>query len=363
MNPADLADGDGPMSDTRHGNGASGRPPTGESQLVELRAREERLTALRARRVDLEVERIVAATELGAVRAGSASDIPGALAGAVVDALDRLRRLESAHAAHAALIDTGARSHEELLERLRAGDDALGGWLGADREDAGAGGRRIAKQVLLVVCLAIVVLALAVHLAFLVLLVPVGGAMSFVLWSGQDRAWRRMGARRRYESLRLEVPAAWTEDAVHERRRALARIAERVRERASAPDDEDDEDDKVEQARLSADIDSARSDLREAVAAAGFASDGIAGGGSVPDGSTGSGLDEATEARMRALARAWRAGQALQGVVKDMAGERVGAGEIRESIYRALARKGEASPDGDASVDALEAGVERSSRR
>ena len=181
-----------------------------------------------------------------------------------------------------ALIDTGARSHEELLQRLQAGDDALGAWLGADRERAGAGGRRTAKQVLLVVCFAILVLAFAVHLAFLVLLVPVGGAMSFLLWTGQDGAWRRMGARRRYEALRLEVPAAWTEDAVRERRDALSLVAERVRERESASGDEDD---KAEETRLSTDIEAARSDLREALAAAGLVGDGT---------------DEATEARMLA---------------------------------------------------------------
>ena len=303
------------------------------------------MNALRARRIDLEVEQIVAESELRAVRAGSARDIPGASAGTVVDALDRLRRLESTRAAHVAFIDTGARSHEELLQRLQAGDDALGAWLGADRERAGAGGLRTAKQVLLVVCFAILVLAFAVHLAFLVLLVPVGGAMSFLLWTGQDRAWRRMGARRRYEALRLEVPAAWTEDAVRERRDALSLVAERVREREFAPGDEDD---KAEETRLSTDIEAARSDLREALAAAGLAGDGT---------------DESTEAWMRALARAWRVEQALQGVAEDMAGERAGAGEIRESIYRDLAREGEASPDGDASVDALEAGVERISRR
>ena len=240
------------------------------------------MNALRARRIDLEVERIVAESELRAVQAGSARDIPGASAGTVVDALDRLRRLESTRAAHVALIDTGARSHEELLQRLQAGDDALGAWLGADRERAGAGGLRTAKQVLLVVCFAILVLAFAVHLAFLVLLVPVGGAMSFLLWTGQDRAWRRMGARRRYESFRLEVPAAWTEDAVRERRDALSLVAERVRVRESAPGDEDD---KTEETRLSTDIEAARSDLREALAAAGLAGDGT---------------DEATEARMRA---------------------------------------------------------------
>ena len=303
------------------------------------------MNALRARRIDLEVERIVAESELRAVRADSARDIPGASAGTVIDALDRLRRLESTRAAHVAFIDTGARSHEELLQRLQAGDDALGAWLGSDREGAGAGGQRTAKRVLLLFCFAILALALAVHLAFLVLLVPVGGAMSFLLWTGQDRAWRRMGARRRFESLRLEVPAAWTEDAVRERRDALSLVAERVRERESAPGDEDD---KAEKTRLSADLDTARSDLHEALAAAGLAHDRF---------------DQSTEARMRALARAWRAEQALQGIVEDLAGERAGAGEIRESIYRKLAREGEASPDGDASVDALEAGVERISRR
>ena len=106
--------------------------------------------------------------------------------------------------------------------------------------------------------------------------------MSFLLWTGQDRAWRRMGARRRYESLRLEVPAAWTEDAVRERRDALSLVAERVRERESAFGDEDD---KAEETRLPTDIEIARSDLREALAAAGLA---------------GNGADETTEARMLA---------------------------------------------------------------
>ena len=316
------------------------------SKLLELRGHEERLEALRARRIDLEVERIVAETDLRTTRAGSAPKTCGAAAAAVVDVLDRLRRLESAHAAHAAIVDTGARSTGELLQRLQAGDDALVAWLAADHEDAGASsGRRIAKQALLAVCLAILALAFMVHLAFLVLLIPFGGAMSFVLWTGQDRAWRRVGARRRYESLRLEAPAAWTVDGVHDRRQILSLAAERVRERAFDPGDEED---RAEGAGLTADIDATRSELREALAAAGFGGDGI---------------DEPTEASVRALARAWRAGRALHGVVEELTEERAGAGEIRESIYRDLARKGEASPDGDASVGALEAGVERISRR
>ena len=97
------------MSNERDGGAHAGTSSEG-STLLELRGHEERLNALRARRIDLEVERIVAESELRAVRAGSARDIPGASAGTVVDALDRLRRLESTRAAHVALIDTGARS-------------------------------------------------------------------------------------------------------------------------------------------------------------------------------------------------------------------------------------------------------------
>ncbi len=402
------------MSRERPVDGESLRPPVGGSEIARLRGHEERLRALRARRTDLEVERIVAGVALRSARSGaSAVEVPGADAGAVVEALDRLRRLESGHAARLASADTGAGSPDELLERLRAGDDALGAWLDADREDAGAAGRRVAKQALLVACLVILVLSFMVHPVFLVLLVPAGGAMSFLLWTGQDGAWRRTGARRRFERLRLEAPAAWTEDAVRERRRALSLVAERVRERGSGtgdggglgdgggdpegeggpadldtkrsgsntspkpeeeggpadldtrrsgsntspkPEEEGGPADldtrrsgsntppKPEEEGSPADLDIARSDLREALAAAGLPGDR---------------LDGADEAALRAIARAFRAEQALHEVTEEMADERSGAGALREPIYRHLARAGEAPPDGDAGASALEAGVEK----
>ena len=321
-------------------------PRLPSEELAELRGHEERLEALRGRRTDLEVERIVAETALRTARTSSGPDVAGTDAAAIIDALDRVRRLESQHSAHLAFTRAGVRSHEDRLERLRAGDDALGAWFEAGRADEGASaGRRIAKQALLVACLAILALAFAVHLAFLVLLVPVGGAMSFLLWTGQDRAWRRMGARRRFEQLRLESPGTWTEDAVRERRRALARIAEQVRDRAwtRAGDDPDAQGEDVR-----ADLDAARSDLHDALAAAGLDEDR---------------LDEPAEAALRAVARLRRAEQALQGVVEEMAGERDGAGAIRESLYRSLAREGGAASDGDASAGALEAGMEKLRRR
>ena len=110
------------MSNERDGGAHAGTSCEG-STLLELRAHEERLNALRARRIDLEVERIVAESELRAVRAGSVRDIPGASAGTVVDALDRLRGLESTRAVHVAFIDTGTRSHEDLLQRLQIASD------------------------------------------------------------------------------------------------------------------------------------------------------------------------------------------------------------------------------------------------
>ena len=320
--------------------------PSEESKFAELRGHEERLEALRGRRTDLEVERIVAETELRAARTGSAPQATGAAAAAIVDALDRLQRLETQHSAHLAFVGAGIRSNDELIERLRAGDDALGAWLDAGRETAGASsGGRIAKQALFVICLAILGLAFMVHLAFLVLLVPVGGAMSFLLWTGQDQAWRRIGARRRFERLRLESPVAWTDDAVRERRSALSRIAEQIRERASDPENESPV---AEAERVKSELDAARSGLQDALAAAGLDEER---------------LDEPGEATLRAAARVHRAEQTLQGVVEEMAGERDGASTIRESLYRSLAREGEAARDGDASAGALGAGIERVRRR
>ena len=332
------------MSSEHRRHEDSVRAPSEASRLAELRGHEERLEALRAKRTDLEVERIVARTALRAARIDSEPEVTGGDAAAIVDALDRIRRLESQSSAR--LATAGAGSHDELIARLRAGEEALGAWLDAERVEAGASsGGRIVKQALLAACLAIVALALAVHLAFLVLLVPVGGAMSFLLWTGQDRAWRRVGARRRFERLRLEAPAAWTDDAVRERRRALARIAEQVRERVSAPGGEGAAE---EPEMPGADLDAVRAELRDALAAAGLDADR---------------LDGPAEAALRAIARVHRAERALKEVVEEMAGERAHADAIREPLYRDPARDAAAAPDGDASAGSLAAGMGNLRRR
>ena len=333
------------MSGRRQEDGESVHPPAEEQGVTELRERETRLGALRAKRTDLEVERIVAEVELHAARSGPDAHASGEDAAAIVDALDRLHRIELQLSARRAYAKAGIRSHDDLLERLHAGDEALGAWLDAGRDDSGATGPRIAKQALLAACLVIVALSVAIHVAFLVLLVPVGGAMSFLLWTGQDRAWRRVGARRRFERLRLEPPAAWTERAVSERRDSLSLLAGQVRERASACGDGDIA---AEGETRDADPDAARSDLREALAAGGLDE---------------SRLDESIEAALRAAARVHRAKQALRDVADEMAEQRDGAGAIRESLYRRLAREGGAAPDGNATVDALEAGLEKARRR
>ena len=334
------------MSSEQRQHEDSVRVPSETSKFAELRGHEERLEALRAKRTDLEVERIVARTELRSARTGPVPEATAADAAAIVDALDRIRRLESHSSAHLAATGADGRSRDELIERLRAGDEALGAWLDADRDDVGAStGGRIARMALLLACLAIVVLALAVHLAFLVLLVPVGGAMSFLLWTGQDWAWRRTGARRRFERLRLEAPAAWTKDAVRERRRTLARIAEQVRERAPAPGSENTVE---ERERLEAELDTARSDLQDALAAAGL---------------DGSALDGPAEAALRVIARVHRAEQGLREVMEEMAGEREQGDAIREPLHRDIVRDGERASDGDARAGALAAGTESHRRR
>ena len=117
--------------------------------------------------------------------------------------------------------------------------DALRLWLEAPREEKSVrtGGR--VKHVLFAVSLLAIIAALSVHVVFLVLLLPIAGAASFLSWSGQDDAWRKMGAKRRFLETRVEAPKKWETEAVRERLDDIeARIETRVALGAPGPEDD-----------------------------------------------------------------------------------------------------------------------------
>ena len=298
-------------------------------RLNELRRWEQRLDFLRDRRNELEIECI--AGDVARRRgAGKRHSIDSALAIEIEGALDRRARLEC-QLAHAR---DGTRQEHE---RLEVGRDALRLWLESPQKESGtrSGGR--VKHALFAVSLLAIIAALSVHIVFLVLLLPIAGASSFLSWSGQDAAWRKMGAKRRFVETHLEAPEHWEEDAVRQR---LEEIEERIGSRALPGPVGHQDDPRTIEARLDAE----RAALGVLLAGAGLED---------------ADLDRETESRVRALGRASRSRLELAEVQTEIAGLSRDADYVREGLYRYLARRGAAGPAGRADTTTLAAGMER----
>lgn len=301
-------------------------------RLDELRRREEKLRSLRARRNELEIECIAGDV---AMRRGTGNrlSIDAGLAVEIEAALDRRKRLE----AQLARARDGTR-HER--DRLVVGRNALRLWLEAPREERGArpGGR--VKHVLFAVSLLAIIAALSVHIVFLVLLLPIAGASSFLSWSGQDDAWRKMGAKRRYGETHLEAPGRWEEDAV---RRRLDEIEERIASRAD---------------RAAAGPADAPRAIEVALASERAALNVLLAGAGLDDAD----LDPEVEGWIRALGRASRSRGELVELQEEIAGLSRTIDEVREDLYRYLTRRGAAGGEGRADTATLAAGLERLAR-
>ena len=301
-------------------------------RLNELRRWEHKLVSLRDRRNELEIECIA-----GDVALRRASDrrapIDAALAVEIEAALDRRKRMEE----QLARAREGTRQERD---RLVVGRDALRLWLEAPQQERNArpGGR--IKHVLFAVSLIAIVAALSVHIVFLILLLPIAGASSFLSWSGQDDAWRKMGAKRRYLETHLEAPGKWEEDAVRQR---LEEIEERIESRAARGPAEPEDDRRTIEATLNAE----RAALDALLAGAGLDHED---------------LDRETEGWIRALGRAGRSRRELTEVQAEIEGLSRDADDVREDLYRYLARQGVAGGEGRADTATLAAGLERLAR-
>lgn len=183
-------------------------------RLRSLEACEEAIRDLRDRESDLEVEHMAAEAALRSATARLEPGIDAALAARIGLALERRDDLES-RARHA---DKGrtARSADRL-DALRAGRAALESWLDSSGDVKPGGAALAARVTLLVATIAAIWLAIAVHPAFLVLILVVIGPVSFALGRGQDREWRRAGARRRFDASGLAGISDWNDETVRGR--------------------------------------------------------------------------------------------------------------------------------------------------
>ena len=301
-------------------------------RLHELRRWEGQLAALRDRRNALEAECIAGDVALRR-SAGKRASIDAALAVEIEAALDRRQHIEEQLAR--ARDDTKPERDRRTVAR-----DALRLWLEAPRSERRprAGGR--IKHVLFALSMLVIIAALSVHLAFLVLLLPVAGASSFLSWSGQDDAWRKTGAKRRFMETCLEAPKRWEEDAVRQRLEEIeARIAAHA---AREPAESEDDPGTIEATR-----DAERAALGVLLAGAGL-----------DEGD----LDPETETWIRALGRAGRSRRERDEVQAEIAGLRHDIDELREDLYRYLARRGATEGTGRADTDTLAAALERLAR-
>ena len=184
------------------------------ARLRSLETCEEKLRALRERESELEVEHIAEEAALRGAAARLDRSIDPALALRIGAALERRREMEQG--AHSADGD-GSGSSGDSVDGMRAGRAALQMWLDDTREPKPRGPALAAKITLLIATVVSIWAAIAVHPAFLILLLVVIGPVSFAMGRGQDKDWRRVGARRRYEMSGLTGIPDWSEDAVRRR--------------------------------------------------------------------------------------------------------------------------------------------------
>lgn len=188
------------------------------AKLRSLEACEEKLRALREQESELEVEHMADEAALRGAAARLDRSIDPALALRIGAALARRRELEQGtHSADGSR--TG--SPGDSVDGMRAGRAALQLWLDDTREPKPRGPALAAKITLLIATVVSIWAAIAVHPAFLILLLVVIGPVSFAMGRGQDKDWRRVGARRRYDMSGLAGIPDWNEAAVRIRMQEL----------------------------------------------------------------------------------------------------------------------------------------------
>lgn len=298
--------------------------------LDRLGALEAEIETLRERETELEVETISARASRGRSEPGARPDLGGKEAGAIVEALDRVRALEDELTGHET-------SSAEETERLRAGRDALLEWLSPPKTSGECAPGRSSgrgRAALALLSLAALVAAFFVHWAFLVLLVPAGAASAF-LWTGNDPDWQRAGARRRFESTGLAAPATWEREAVAARREDLEEALEaKSAHRAHAPVGDPE--------TVAADLEEARQTLALAMVEAELEG---------PD------LSHDLEAELRGLSGPYLAQRDLDRVKSQLKRRRREAESLRSEVFGFLSRAGALEGDGKADLKTLSSAI------
>lgn len=294
-------------------------------RLASLESCEERIRDLRDRECDREVEHMAAEAALQGAANRLKPSIDREAAARIGQLLDNRRALEDRLRAVGGGRGGGRAGTTRTLDQLRAGHAALLAWLDAGRPEKPSAALGYVKVALLLASIAILWAAIAFHPAFLILLVVVVGPVSFALGRGQDNEWRRVGARRRYDTSGLAGFGEWNEKSVRARANELEALIVQA-ERGAAQNASEGRADEPEDAEaLVARI----ADLNARVTAE------LADAGLAPEDTEGD-----TGEWLRLAARADGSRRALEEIKNERRRARDEAAELREQLGRYLSARG-----------------------
>jgi len=203
-------------------------------RLRSLQSCEDRIKALREQECDLEVEHIAAEAALANATKRLRPEIELPLAARIGRMLEQRRALAEGLSERNVAPGPGSTGDTRQKDRLRSGRAALQAWLNASQPQEPTPVARAAKITLLIATIATVWAAVAIHLAFLLLLAVVIGPVSFAMGRGQDTQWKRVGARRRFGASGLADIPVWDDESVAARLAELDKLIANT-DRGSAP--------------------------------------------------------------------------------------------------------------------------------
>ena len=300
-----------------------------QERLAELRQLEGKLVRLREKEVDLEVDCITANSTLERTKLGRVSGIDGQTAAVIILTFDRRAELAKSRAPPSS-------DRERNTQSIRAAIDALRTWLAAGECAQTQRVSPLINGVFVVVTLAAISAAIAIHWAFLILLVPVG-ATSAMMWSGSDASWQRVGAQRRFEQCGFSTLDDWNVVSVTERIEALETLLT-----ASTDTNLSSDGPLLEQGNDTLE------DIEQQLSAL-FDSAGL----------SGHDLDVETERELRVISRVFIAQRELAAVKSALSKNGSEAEAIRSGLYRYLSHQGMPPDEGRADTATLTAALAR----
>lgn len=325
-------------------------PQAGLEELTQQRDRlnmlksiETQLVALKRRKVELEVGCIAADVALKTTSYTPASSLDTASAVEIADALDKSREislaLKSPGPGQQGPVGGGSGERERLL----AGRDALISWIEAPKSDQSSPILKFAYALVMLASLVVIWAAIFVHPILLVVLIGLGVVLTFLRSAEQNSSWSRLGAKRHFEGTGLTSPDSWKEAAVRNR---LADIELEIQENLNRAKviAKSEEPEHVEEGRLVEELVTTTERLDRLLGEAGLEADQ---------------LDPQLEQWFELVARADKAKNELNQMITKLKRLTEKKDVIQDTLFRFLARQGEAPKDGSSDLDSLSEGLDR----